>query len=327
MRHKTTYLLLVICLAILPVCVMSCSYYGNTPAFSADDLTNTPISFRPAGGFPFLYDNAFAFIYNDDASRKLDSWQEVSLKDDRITLASGSGGKLAVMVVNYFFTQFMTYNVGSFDSINSLLVPYSLQDPKLPTCCGVLHYNTLKPGLNYMEISPLMARVEIREFKVDFSGTGYSSSRLENARVYLTNLNGLCPLGGNPDYAREIINQGYYDYNVCSKLAHPEMTISEDVKGAVLYCFPNNADTVWDGAEQISFATKLVIEGTIDGTTYYYPIRIGDSHVQKGANYVYDITLKRKGCLDPDGELDQHTAQINLIYNPWTEKENADEIF
>ena len=85
-------------------------------------------------------------------------------------------------------------------------------------------------------------------------------------------------------------------------LAHPEAvlrTLSASLGGriypaAAFHCYPNPSD----GSEFGSPVTRLVIEGKLRGTTYYYPIDLPG--LKADVQYRLDVTLTRAGTTDPD---------------------------
>ena len=71
--------------------------------------------------------------------------------------------------------------------------------------------------------------------------------------------------------------------------------------------------------------TRLVIEGTVDGNVYYWPININRADGQKGiarnCRYVFDVKLRRLGHTDPDIPVEIEDAQITMEVEPWEDME------
>lgn len=312
--------------AILPVIAVSCSFVEEVPSFSADELTPTHLLFRRAGEPSNSILNATAFIYgNDDGKMLLETWQDIDLEEDKPLIYSTNGNKTAVVVANWNIEDVVYEDVASMESLKNYCCHFNDEDPSKPVLAGKVQFRADAGSPVTVRLSPLLAKLSISSFQVDFSGQGYSGMRLEDVCVYITNINGYASILGTAPRNREILNQGGLDPVFLKNLAHPEMVYSPNVLGAQLYCYPNASDGVWEGDPV--YPTRLVIEGKIDGVTYYYPIRIGNSHVEAGANYEYRIKIKGKGTLDPDKDADAKMVEFQLAAVPWTEKTLGDEIY
>lgn len=313
--------------AILPVIAVSCSFVEEHPSFSADELiTPTRLLFRRAGDPSNQLENATVFIYNnDDGEKLLETWQDIDLNDEESLIYSTNGNKIAVFVANRNTDMVSYEEVGSMESLKNFCSHFSEEDPAAPVMTGKVQYKADGDYPVAVRLAPLLAKVCISSFLVDFDGQGYNGSYLEDTRVYITNINGYASVLGTAARNREILNQGGLDPFFMKKFSHPEMVYSGQVHGAQLYCYPNASDGVWEGEEV--HPTRLVIEGRIDGETYYYPIRIGNSHVEAGANYEYRIKIKRKGTTDPEIDADAKMVECELVPVPWNEKKLDDEIF
>ena len=74
--------------------------------------------------------------------------------------------------------------------------------------------------------------------------------------------------------------------------------------------------------------TRLVIQGDLNGNTYYYPISInregfgyssvnGHCGVKRNTSYKLDVTICRPGSTDPDEILEYGTLSTNLNVLDW----------
>ena len=92
-----------------------------------------------------------------------------------------------------------------------------------------------------------------------------------------------------------------------------------------LHCYPNMSSAESPG----SAFTRLVIQGDIEGQTWYWPININRSTtgvgagVERNMNYIYDIIITRKGSADPDTAISTGSITINMNVEEWREKENC----
>ena len=132
----------------------------------------------------------------------------------------------------------------------------------------------------------------------------------------------------NPE---RILNHGHLDEDDLTSLAQPSLLLQEldeDISENVmrpdvrLLCYPNNSSYESPGSP----FTRLVIEGKIEGTTYYWPINInrppyGDGGIERNCRYEYDIVIRNKGNADPDTPVETDDISMNMKVTKWKEIE------
>ena len=164
------------------------------------------------------------------------------------------------------------------------------------------------------EMRNLLSEIELKSICCDFSGTSYEGESITDARIYLTDVNAEVSLSGKSKHVRRVINAGRLCPDDLDRFADPEMIardLGQDIgknriiAGITLYCFHNDSSEDGPGSP----FTRMILEGRIQGTTYYWPITInrdnGGNGISRNCRYVYDLTIRRKGCLDPEGEIDE----------------------
>jgi hypothetical protein len=98
---------------------------------------------------------------------------------------------------------------------------------------------------------------------------------------------------------------------------------SHTYPGVRLLCYPNLASEETLGTP----FTRLVIEGKIQGETWYWPINVnrdcGTDHegIERNMRYIYDITIKSKGTKDPNTPIIPEMAETIFKTERWEEKE------
>ena len=154
----------------------------------------------------------------------------------------------------------------------------------------------------------------------------YSGKSLTDVQAYLTNVNGTCqPLRRDGFRPVEILNNGRLRSTDLERLSSPQLLrvaprISRQMGGETtyetfdLYCYPNDVAQESSGSP----FTRLVIQGDIDGQTYYYPIPInrpgfgysaGKEGICSNVNYVMNIHITGPGALSPSEDIpDSHTV-------------------
>lgn len=250
------------------------------------------------------------FVFNDDEKGLLDSY----ISCDRpatpyITFDSSVGDKIAVMVANLDETSFSINDISTYEALESVRADLKNEDPAYPVMCGECQFSAGEGGYTALMLTPLLSEICLDFLKVNFSGKGYRSTTLENASAFLTNVSGSAEVLRHDGFkVTECVNAGKLDTQYLSGMKHPELLRKSVIPGywkpVSLYCYPNDSADGVLGSEH----TRLVIQGDIDGRTYYYPIEInqegygyagGPHGVSRNIKYSYGLTITRKGSTDP----------------------------
>ena len=274
------------------------------------------------------------FFFNDDVLGRLDAYQRLEGFSASLTGASRSGKKRLVVLANAAGGTEDWLDITAYGGLLDRSFDLEQDSPSQPVMAaeGLLAAGSDKQCR--LVLTPLMAQVRLRSLSCDFYGHPYEGCALEDAKVYLTNVCSRCEIlprdGTRPG---GFLNVGRLSEEDLQKMLHPEM-VYRDLgravgKGVVypgvsLYCYPNQAPEEGPGSP----FTRLVIEGTIEGETYYYPIDIGRNDaaggpegIARGMGYAFDITLTRKGSRDPDIPVETGSFRLNITSEPWTEKQ------
>lgn len=264
----------------------------------------------------------------------IDAYQRIApLPQDvsQITGASSTSADRLVAVANSSTERRDWNHINTYGILSTLRSDIRDEDPVYPLMSGEA---SLEPG-TYRSceicLEPLLSIIEVHSLCCDFSMRPYRDSKLENVRIYLTNVSGNCSLlGGSSCSTEYILNAGGCSESDINSLTHPEMlcTILNTPVGnnvltdvVQLYCYPNT------NAEETAGTpfTRLVIEGEIDGEKYYYPFDInradGGQGIERNMRYSFDITLTRRGVKDPDEPIRTDAATFRLSISPWKHKE------
>jgi hypothetical protein len=149
--------------------------------------------------------------------------------------------------------------------------------------------------------------------------------------IYLINVNGTCPYTMVPTAASESTswyNKRKYVSGDCNHLITDKFStpvVMQTSAGVVtpystphyLYCYPNPittdvSTTTW--SERIS---RLVVETTLGGTTYYYSVNIPTPQ----CNTVYQITnmkITGIGTDTPDAVVQKGSLSVSLTVTDWS---------
>jgi len=287
-------------------------------------------------------DTVDVFAYDDDELRRLDTYERTVLGRNGLKVASRSGKKIVAIIVNNPAGRYVWSARNTYAYYERLEADLCHERSASPTMSGTCQLRGGSGKDCSITLKPVMSKVILRSIRCDFTGKTYEGAELTDAKVYLTNVSSLCKVSQESNFrTRETINTRRLDEKDLSRMEEPGMVrqslpdrIGKDWQevSRTLYCYPNNN-------EEDSFSspyTRLVVEGKINGTTWYYPININREDIcwvedtpgiSRDRCYVYDITIKRTGSTDPDTPIS--IKEVSVICNviPWTEKEARDELF
>ena len=228
---------------------------------------------------------------------RLDAWQHFAdLDGNRVTGTSSSAAETFVALSNYRSGSWS--DIRTYDSLEEIRFRLEEEDPAAPMLWG-----TGKAGQDCrLTLQPMLSRITLGSIACDFSRRPYAGETLQEVRAYLTYACAECRPFRPEDTAAAWVNAGRLDEVETASLSHPE-TVLQTIAPALerriypeadFYCYPNPSR----GAEFGSPVTRLVIEGRLRGTVYYYPIDLPG--LEANVRYRLDITLLRAGTLDPD---------------------------
>lgn len=169
-------------------------------------------------------------------------------------------------------------------------------------------------------IRRMVARVKLNSVKTAFAGGPYEGMSLTDVKGYLTNVQAskLIHDGSGNNYA--ILNSGKYvegDVNSCTMqgMLYDDLAASVTDAGYsnphYFYCYENTLESEESGGK----FTRVVIEGKLNGTTYYYPVIL--KGVARNSCYSIDITIKRPGSTDPDKDVEKGSLSATIAVEDW----------
>ncbi len=171
-----------------------------------------------------------------------------------------------------------------------------------------------------MELTRMVSRIKLNSVRVSFVGTPYEGIPLQNVKAYLTNVQARKRLGDGAGTNLKVFNSKKYvasDVAECTMqgMLYDELeeSICETVHNTphYFYCYENDINEETD-TEQF---TRLVIEGTLNGITYYYPVSLKE--LKRNSCYSVDVKISRPGSLDPEKEVGFGTLDMKLSIQGW----------
>ncbi|MBQ8856061.1 MAG: DUF4906 domain-containing protein [Bacteroidales bacterium] len=326
-------------LLILPA-LFSCTEVIDSPA---DEGNGTEVMTKVSLETPEDYAVRGAvdiFTFNNGGVRHLDSYQHMdSFSGQSIDVRSQSGEKTLFICTN---AQRATYDWTSVNSMEALDKAYlELQKEKREALCATAtgEITAGSAGSNRFELRRMASEIVLQSIRCDFSGSCHEGERITDVCVYLTNVNSRCPVTADGEILPgEIINSGKLDMDDVAGFKEPDMVyqkLEKDISGERMnvgmsfICYPNTSLQEGPGTP----FTRLVIEGKINGETYWWPIDINRSGgrdvpgISRNSRYVFDITISRKGMKDPDTAISADMAQVLMSVLPWKETDDKRVMF
>lgn len=263
-------------------------------------------------------------VFNDDRLKRLDSYQRIEYFDSDIAYASSTGGDKIFFL--YYGSRDDRYgwaqinSLGSLSKICSHLEDECRDNPVMTGQCRC----AAGENATAVELAPLSCMICLTHLQCDFSGTAYANSTVTNVRAYLTNVNATCSIAPEASGSSRLINvgmlnpddlKGFSDRSIVMQEITDRLGIDIQKTDVCFLCYPNSQGKGRD--------TRLVIEGQIDGETYYWPIEVGEGDgIARNCLYSYSILLRRKGTSDPDILIDRRDVELEFKVKPWEEKDS-----
>lgn len=254
------------------------------------------------------------FFFETGGAQRLDAYQQLTdlEGEGRHYGLSGPGaGRLVVLSARPGATDSWMdiQNYGSLCKKTWRIEEEELEEPQL-VAEALLEDGASR--LSRLNLLPMLTEIRLSSLKADFSGRPYAGKNFQCHRIYLSyaavEYKPLGPEGGHPV---SWINPGALDSLATAALPHPEwfLKAGSSSKPMSFYCYANPASGA--GVPR----TRLVIEGSLDGTLCYYPVEIPDLAPAR----VYDLrlTLRRMGSPDPDFPTESGAVLVQTNLLPW----------
>ena len=264
------------------------------------------------------------FFFEDDALGRLDAYQHFGAEwKTRTEGISCNGPRKVAAIANRTADPYLWSDIRTFGNLAGRTFSLAEEDPARPFLYGSTSVEAGSVRSCTLPLEPKLARIVLRSLCCDFSDRPYREAALEDIRFYLTHAAASCQLEDTRPPA-DWINSGHLDSVAVSQMRHPEMVwypwgkslsgkrVSPDI---AFYTYPNPAREEAFGQP----VTRLVIEGRILGTTYYYPVNLPE--LEANRQYELDITITRTGSSDPDIPVASGTVRLGLQVLSWQERE------
>lgn len=269
------------------------------------------------------------FVFNSDSLGRLDAYQEFDRIDgDEVRIASTSGMKRIFICANLTMSKEEIMRISTAEDLEECF--FMLEDTRraYPLMLGSTETDTGHDSRPVVRMRTMTSEIVLNSVSCCFDGTAYEGERITEAKVYLINVNAQCCLSESMKDIRRLVNIGMLNPADVSNFTQPDIICQEldedigenPVKGKItLLCFHNFCKEETPGSP----FTRLVLEGKIQGETYYWPLTVnrtqGGEGVRNNSRHIFDLKIRRKGSLDPDTELTIEECGIFMEMKEWKE--------
>lgn len=312
----------------LPAAICGCSVPedgdSGTSSMTAIRIMETPDKTMTDAG---LLD---VLIFNDDMYQMLDTYQAIPQSGcSTIKASSTSGEKIFTVLINSRKDREYWMKINSREALMDECAHLEDERRDCLTMSGELHS---RAGMNSnLYIQRLCSEVVLRSLRFNLRNDSQKTIRLTDVKVYLTNVNAEAPMVSDGPYIpRRLLNAGRLREEDMAILSDKELLYKEidsDIGDRRIYpdirflCYPNEAEEEGLGTP----FTRIVIEGRINGVTYWWPLNInrdnGGTGIGRNTQYIFDIDIRSLGHDDPDIPVEISESEIIMEVKAWEERE------
>ena len=182
-----------------------------------------------------------------------------------------------------------------------------------------------------IDVYRVAAKVSIDEIVNAIADEAYVDSTFTLKGIYLIN----APVGGYPLCDLEVTSytpsswmnkRGYVHDSTYDTYLYDEVGATIASKASYettheFYCYPNfTEDDSQDDDEWCARKTRLVVEVSLGGDTYYYPISL-DKVIRNKHYHFTSLTITLRGSTDPDYPIETENFSYSVDIEDWDEEE------
>lgn len=318
-------------LGITTICILlPAIFYGCSEPVKTQDATETVTRLHVRGSGSDTGCPVDVLVFNNDRHESLNTYQRFENWNSGMLKACSSGGDMTFTILaNAQRERYDWAEIRSRSHLSNLMVCLENESRIHPAMTGECRGHAGEDVSVTLEC--ISAEIHVRRLTCDFSSGSYSGCMIENPKVYLINVNAESPADGSVfRIPQRIINTGRADSGDIGKFKEADLIYQElespigsdgterDIR---LICYPNNVSEESPGSPY----TRLVIEGTVKGKTYFWSFNIGDNdgkpEIVRSCRYSYDIHITRPGTSDPDIPIEPAEGEIFMEIERWKEKD------
>lgn len=297
--------------------VVNCSF-GATKAVGQTQTAENKIN------------NLSVFVFRTDTGHKLDASAYSDSGEATLQLRCTIGEKMVYVLANS--ASDYTYQIRC--EADLLALSSSLTDNGLS---NLFMMGTTTQSLSgasctlTVPVARLVSSVRLEKISNMMEANGYRAAGLFTVNaVYLTNVVGTWALDGSTN-PRTLGEAGWLarlekqvQGLICDNGVDRVVDYGQELNELhTFYAFPNNCELKEDAAWS-QRSTMLVVEATLDGVKYYYPVAVGPLEANK--QYVINnFIIRRPGSNHPWEVVHKTDVTVQIEVIPWSEPRNVNE--
>ena len=243
------------------------------------------------------------FVFRGDL---LDAYVNVSSSTAKLTCTAGEREVYAVVNGPDLAS------ISSKSALKAFMVDLANNSTDSLVMCGLISVILPKAEAVTIPVNRIVSRIVIKKISRDFESKALSSLPFVIKRIYVSdaagNINLECTTSPTKWY-----NSGDKKDELPTLLSDKDLSIGIENGSSYntshyYYTLPHNA-----GVKK----TKIVIEATLDNTTYYYPLEL--PAMERNKSYEFqNIVIKRPGADEPTDPVVSESISFNVEVVDWT---------
>lgn len=270
-------------------------------------------------------------IFGTDSLQRLEAYQRFETPAaDRIFLATTAGDKQVFACANSRYAAEDWMKVNSVYGLEDFCVELESEKRDFPTMAGACSIPAGGTWAGVLSMRRLTCEIVLNSIRCDFRGKPYKGEPMLDARAYLINVNAQSRIFEDSDgKPLKIVNVGSMNVADTDRFEEPDLIV-QDLPARIgeealfpdisLRCCPNHGTEESPGSP----FTRLIIEGKVQGETYYWAVTVNrdeGSGIESACRYIYNITIRRKGSRDPDSPACIEDIGFTYRETEWKEKD------
>ena len=181
----------------------------------------------------------------------------------------------------------------------------------------------MTPSVNEtIMVSRIAARLTVSKITTAFTSQAYKQMEFKVNRIYVVNA------AGDVNYKLEKkapttwFNKMAYTTSDVDALLYADAIDTKITEATPydtptsFYTYPNSTQTDSQAEEFSARFTRVVVETTLGGKTYYYPVSIENIESNKYYN-IKNLTITRPGSLSPDTPVSSLECTVSIEVKEW----------
>lgn len=165
------------------------------------------------------------------------------------------------------------------------------------------------------------SKIEIDRISADFKSPAHEAMEFIIKDIYLVNVAGDCTyaMDGTPSvwYNQLKRTTGEADELIADIGINATVTRSSPyATGHLFYCYPNPTEEDSHGSAWSPRYTRLVVDATLGGTLYHYPVNI-PKPLPNTLYQITNLTVTGPGSTDPDIPVEKGTITFSITITDW----------